>query len=111
MLIKKRKHFKNAREINGTGILSNIIGSISSAAASETGKAVTKGLTDGAISGLKSGAEQGTKELVKAGFKKLEPSEKKQQFTLTPRTNSSNDTRINELVKNIRSGSGIKIIK
>ena len=70
-------------------------------------------MTDATISGLKSGAEQGTKELVKAGFKKITPKEKenKKEFTLTPiKKDSASDTKINELVRAIKSGSGIKIL-
>ena len=71
MLIKQRRHFRNARAIggsisNGSGLFSDIISKVTSIASSSAAKQLGKSALEGATKGVKAGSEYAAKRGVEA---------------------------------------------
>ena len=125
MLIKERKHFRNARRKChcGTGIFSDIFGKVTQAVGSQTAKTIGSKAVEGLAKGVQQGAEHGAKELIKTGVNKLT---KPKQVTLTDSlpsltstmntmntmspTSTDTDTKVRNLMSLLKKGSGIKTI-
>ena len=111
MLTKQRRHFRNARNINGQGIFSDILGKVTGAVTSDVAKKVAKKTLEGATQGLKSGAEYGARELTKKAVNKIrKPIKLLDEPVTTKGKNETIDDRTRQLLDSLKSGSGIKTI-
>ena len=124
MLIKERKHFRNARRKChcGTGIFSDIFGKVTQAVGSQTAKTIGSKAVEGLAKGVQQGAEHGAKELIKTGVNKLTkpkqvtlidsnsvPSLTSTMNTMSP-TSTDTDAKVRNLMSLLKKGSGIKTI-